>query len=499
MDPAFIKPERLGPDGELPAEDSLDLRDWLLLNAKTVFNPSDPNALPHPSSPEMLQLKSIGLFGLSSNPPHAGHVAMMKYFADNEQSGAGLEEIWLLPVAAHMFDYKRNQAPFEHRLKMCELSLTPQSSSKCRIRALALETIALRAANEISGKSRIGTAALLNFLRFIYGPKFAVPAEGEYEVPEHPEVEFSFLMGEDTYTDLAIKKIWSNGPYILSTTRLHVVSRGPTAGPSPTTPNASAGWTGAERVDDSDVVFHKLSTPNYSSTNIRLYLASKRDAAEAWAATLVPSGAEGTVVVDPNAYFDNYGMYPPQLAEGEGGPQDLDPAVLRYCLEQGLYANAASESATAAAGAAHLAAPSGAPGGPSAVTAATTATSSGSGSGNSSSSSGSSSTSSSSVGKSGSDAVAGGGPTSPSASPSRLWLYASFGVAGIAFLAWALRRRSSGSSGASAVDGATKNGLLFMTLPAAAKLGAEFVPNSAARTWKPQEMLRRFNSMMRSV
>jgi nicotinate (nicotinamide) nucleotide adenylyltransferase len=245
-----------------------DLRAWIQCNASTIFDSTDPAALPSHGC------QSVGLFGLSANPPHMGHVRMLEYFA----SMGYFDEIWILPVAAHMFDYKKNQAPFHHRLKMCQLAADFAKTDGCTVRALSLEQVALRASTEISGKQRIGTAALLHFVRFIYGPP----------------VKFSFLMGQDTYEDLAVRNLWTNGAYILATTPLYVMAR--------REEEMARGEEEEEKsnVDDGRVVtFHRLDTGggNCSSTAVRKFLANHRD--------LIAT--------------------------------DLPPAVLKYCLDEGLY------------------------------------------------------------------------------------------------------------------------------------------------------------------
>lgn len=61
--------------------------------------------------------KKIGLFGLSANPPHDGHVAMAKYAKDM----LGLDEIWWVVAAQNPLKSKSELAPFEDRLEMAQI------------------------------------------------------------------------------------------------------------------------------------------------------------------------------------------------------------------------------------------------------------------------------------------------------------------------------------------------------------------------------------------
>lgn len=62
-----------------------------------------------------MTFKRVALFGSSFNPPHRGHLAVLRDLAGKNL----FDEIWLMPVWKHPFD--KALAPFEHRLKMTEL------------------------------------------------------------------------------------------------------------------------------------------------------------------------------------------------------------------------------------------------------------------------------------------------------------------------------------------------------------------------------------------
>src|SRR5512138_417157 len=60
--------------------------------------------------------KSIALLGGSFNPPHVAHL-MAAYWTLATQ---GVAEVWLLPAYRHPFG--KALAPFEDRVRMCELA-----------------------------------------------------------------------------------------------------------------------------------------------------------------------------------------------------------------------------------------------------------------------------------------------------------------------------------------------------------------------------------------
>src|SRR5262245_35445385 len=57
----------------------------------------------------------IALFGGSFNPPHVGHLLAAWYVRATE----AVDEVWLMP--SHTHPCGKALAPFEHRVRMCEL------------------------------------------------------------------------------------------------------------------------------------------------------------------------------------------------------------------------------------------------------------------------------------------------------------------------------------------------------------------------------------------
>ncbi|HMA93937.1 MAG TPA: nicotinate-nicotinamide nucleotide adenylyltransferase [Polyangiaceae bacterium] len=58
----------------------------------------------------------VALYGGSFDPPHAGHVLAAAYLT----CIAGFERVLVVPVYGHAFD--KHPAPFEHRIRLCQLA-----------------------------------------------------------------------------------------------------------------------------------------------------------------------------------------------------------------------------------------------------------------------------------------------------------------------------------------------------------------------------------------
>ena len=59
----------------------------------------------------------VALFGGSFNPPHVAHELVALYVLETQP----IDELWFLPVFQHVFDDKKDLAPYEDRLAMCRL------------------------------------------------------------------------------------------------------------------------------------------------------------------------------------------------------------------------------------------------------------------------------------------------------------------------------------------------------------------------------------------
>ena len=61
----------------------------------------------------------IGLFGGSFNPPHAAHQMVALYVLETQP----IDELWFVPTWRHVFG--KDLAPFDDRVRMCELAAAP--------------------------------------------------------------------------------------------------------------------------------------------------------------------------------------------------------------------------------------------------------------------------------------------------------------------------------------------------------------------------------------
>jgi nicotinate-nucleotide adenylyltransferase len=109
----------------------------------------------------------VAFFGGSFNPPHVAHQFVALYVLET----AAVDELWLVPCAKHPFD--KVLAPFEHRLRMCELAAAALGP---RVRVSDIE-------GRLGGESR--TLLTLKALR------------GEY-----PDRDFHLVVGADIEPEL---------------------------------------------------------------------------------------------------------------------------------------------------------------------------------------------------------------------------------------------------------------------------------------------------------
>lgn len=113
-------------------------------------------------------MRPTAILGGSFNPPHVAHV-MAAYWTLATQ---GVAEVWMLPSYRHPFG--KTLAPFEDRVRMCELAAAP-------IRGLHVCTAEADLADDpLVGK----TARTL-----------------EYLVEKHPDRAFTLVVGADIVAD----------------------------------------------------------------------------------------------------------------------------------------------------------------------------------------------------------------------------------------------------------------------------------------------------------
>ena len=149
----------------------------------------------------------IGLYGLSANPPTGlgGHQGVVRHLA---QSGR-FEEIWILPVYSHMYRSKRTMEDFSHRVNMCVMMFSGESTSTCAVRVSELEKEVWEKQQEC-GTSDGSTVALLQHLK----TKHATSNK-----------TWHLVLGSDTYNDLVAGKWKSSAEILASVDSLEVVLR----------------------------------------------------------------------------------------------------------------------------------------------------------------------------------------------------------------------------------------------------------------------------------
>lgn len=149
--------------------------------------------------------REVGLLGGSFNPPHVAHV-MAAYWALATER---LAEVWFLPAYAHPFG--KELAPFEDRVRMCELA------------AAAVRGLHVCAAErELAGDPLVGrTARTLEHLR-----------------ERHPGLRFALIVGADV---LAEADKWYRWDRVKELARVVVVGRqGHVGGDGPALPAISS-------------------------------------------------------------------------------------------------------------------------------------------------------------------------------------------------------------------------------------------------------------------
>ena len=109
----------------------------------------------------------VALLGGSFNPPHVGHLVAVHYVWATQP----VDEVWLLPSYRHPFG--KPLAPFEHRLRMCQL-LAEDASGWLKVSDVE---------RDVPGDGR--TVDVLEHLR-----------------RRHPEHAFTVVIGSDLLPDL---------------------------------------------------------------------------------------------------------------------------------------------------------------------------------------------------------------------------------------------------------------------------------------------------------
>jgi nicotinate-nucleotide adenylyltransferase len=148
------------------------------------------------------QKKNIALFGGSFNPPHEGHLEIVRRVATDKS----IDEVWVLPVWKHPF---RKKLPnFLKRLKNCKNHFTNSGpvTSKARPRATrVMKKIKIKSYE----KHPRATGYTIDLL--------------EYLTKKFPHYRFSWVMGSDTYKQ---RKKWKRFSELKKMVRFIVFPRG---------------------------------------------------------------------------------------------------------------------------------------------------------------------------------------------------------------------------------------------------------------------------------
>lgn len=118
-------------------------------------------------------MTNVAILGGSFNPPHTCHILCATWVLSTRP----VDEVWLMPVGQHAFG--KNLEPFEHRVAMCERALEP-IRGRCRVTDIE---------QRLGGQNRtIDTLSVLD--------------------REHPDVNFSLIIGADILLESHLWKGW---------------------------------------------------------------------------------------------------------------------------------------------------------------------------------------------------------------------------------------------------------------------------------------------------
>ncbi|MBI2066883.1 MAG: nicotinate-nicotinamide nucleotide adenylyltransferase [Deltaproteobacteria bacterium] len=155
----------------------------------------------------MAKKKNVALFGGSFNPPHIGHLEIVKRVAKRKS----IDEVWILPVWRHPF---RKKLPgFSKRLRACRHFFLPplKVSLPCWIgqgvgTGGCYEKIKIKSHEKHAG----ATGRTIDLLKYL--------------TQKFPSCRFFWVMGSDTYKQ---RKRWKDFNGIKKMARLIIFPRGP--------------------------------------------------------------------------------------------------------------------------------------------------------------------------------------------------------------------------------------------------------------------------------
>mmetsp|Transcript_9110 Transcript_9110/g.17063 ORF Transcript_9110/g.17063 Transcript_9110/m.17063 type:complete len:244 (-) Transcript_9110:315-1046(-) len=176
--------------------------------------------MPAPSGSSQNFSKKVAIFGLSADPPtgDGGHAGVV------QQLASMVDEVWVIPVYKHMFANKTGLADYEHRVRMCELAFQASAELAVFSQQKITET---RAKGEVK-VCRTEQELVFQMLETEKTHKDPIRC-GSIDVIRHlqalhPEIEWSWALGADTYLDLRGGK-WKDGEEFQQLVRLIVIPR----------------------------------------------------------------------------------------------------------------------------------------------------------------------------------------------------------------------------------------------------------------------------------
>lgn len=106
-------------------------------------------------------MSKIGIFGITANPTHVGHINVM-----NSAIELGLDQVWVVPSFSHPLKGS-SIVSYEHRVAMCELTMSEMLSAqnKARIKLVELEQVVSESLYDNTGKpTAVYTIDLMRWL-----------------------------------------------------------------------------------------------------------------------------------------------------------------------------------------------------------------------------------------------------------------------------------------------------------------------------------------------
>lgn len=183
-------------------------------------------------------MKQVALFGLSANPPHAGHAAILHWLCTGPLE---FNNIWVMPTVHHAFD--KPLAPYEDRAALVEAMVQDVWAGAFHHHVTA--------ARRISGYGRQGREDTIKVIK--REEQYTVETV-EALIAENPDTEFTVVLGADIIHEVSKWHRWDD---LRKLARVVFVTR-----------------KGVSLPTDTGYEVFPIDAPDVSSTDIRQRLAS---------------------------------------------------------------------------------------------------------------------------------------------------------------------------------------------------------------------------------